>query len=281
MNDLELQTPDETWPESAISAYQTLVSVVQKQNETIQALQERLNLNSKNSNKSPSSDRKDKKSSKKRKRKTSSKSRGGQPGHKGTTRDLQEPTEVKESVPPSEACACGEGEWVPRGKIERFQVTELPEIRPDVIEYQRQSYDCSCCGASRYTGGPDYKSESRFGPHLQNYIIYLSIQIQLNIKHIKTNLKSCFGISISLGAVSDVIKRGGHLSRSWVDQLKQWFKTDPSPKHVDETGWFIFGERAYLLGNLNPARGMHDNSAGPMCSALLSSSLNLMGGQRL
>ena len=117
MNDLELQTPDETWPESAISAYQTLVSVVQKQNETIQALQERLSLNSKNSNKSPSSDRKGKKSSKKRKRKTSSKSRGGQPDHKGTTRDLQELTEIKESVPPSEACACGEGEWIPRGKI--------------------------------------------------------------------------------------------------------------------------------------------------------------------
>ena len=33
--------------------------------------------------------------------------------------------------------------------------------------------------------------------------------------------------------------------------FKQWFKDDTSPKHVDETGWSIAGERAYLIGSLN------------------------------
>ena len=98
---------------------------------TIQVLQERLSLNSSNSGKPPSSDRKDKKSPKKRKRKPSSRSRGGQPGRKGATRELLEPTEVIESAPPAEVCICGGGEWIPRGNIERFQVTELPKITPE------------------------------------------------------------------------------------------------------------------------------------------------------
>ena len=190
MSTFELPQPDATWPESAISAYQALRVFVQTQTEllhkqseqlqrqseqlerqseqllkqeaTIQALQERLNLNSSNSGKPPSSDRKDKKSPKKRRRKPSSRSRGGQPGHKGVTRELLEPTKVIESGPPAKACSCGGGEWVARGNIERFQVTELPEIKPEVIEYQRQSYDCSCCGNARYTGGPDHATQSRF-----------------------------------------------------------------------------------------------------------------------
>ena len=118
MSTFELPQPDATWSENAISAYQALRILVQTQTEllhkqseqlqrqseqllkqeaTIQALQERLNLNSSNSGKPPSSDRKDKKSPKKRRRKPSSRSRGGQPGHKGVTRELLEPTKVIES----------------------------------------------------------------------------------------------------------------------------------------------------------------------------------------
>ena len=167
------------------------------------------------------------------------------------TRELLEPTKVIESGSPAEACSCGGGEWVARGNIERFQVTELPEIKPEVIEYQRQSYDCSCCGTARYTGGPDHATESRFGPRLQSYVIYLSVKARLSMRQIKTNLEDFFGVSISLGAVSDIITRGGRLSKPHVCELKQWFKEDTSPKHVDETGWRIAGERAYLIGSLN------------------------------
>ena len=222
-----------------------------KREATIQTLQERLNLNSSNSSKSPSSDRKDKKSPKKRKRKPSSKSLGGQPGHKGATRELLEPTRVIESAPPVEACTCGGGEWVPRGKIQRFQVTELPEIKLEVIEYKKQSYDCSCCGDARYTGGPDYATQSRFGPRLQSYVIHLNIKARLSMRQIQSNLKELFGVSISLGAVSDIITRGELLSKPHVRTLKQWFKEDTSPKHVDETGWPIAGVLAYLIGSLN------------------------------
>ena len=46
MSEFELPTPDETWPESAIDAYRILADLVQKQQETIQVLEERLKLNS-------------------------------------------------------------------------------------------------------------------------------------------------------------------------------------------------------------------------------------------
>ena len=196
MNDTELPQPDKTWPESARSAYQTLILLVQKQTElvhqqnerllkqeaTIQALKERLSLNSKNSNKPPSSDRKDKNKAK-RKRKASAKTRGGQPGHKGSSRKLLEPTEVIPSQAPTDSCICGEYDWIPRGKILRHQVTELPEILPEVIEYQRQSYDCHCCGRSRFAEGPLKGTESQFGPRLHAHVISLYFQSRLKVTY--------------------------------------------------------------------------------------------------
>ena len=264
MKDTELPQPDKSWPESARSAYQTLILLVQKQTElvhqqnerilkqeaTIQALKERLSLNSKNSNKPPSSDRKDKNKAK-RKRKASAKTRGGQPGHKGSSRKLLEPTVVIPSQAPIDSCICGEHDWIPRGKILRHQVTELPEILPEVIEYQRQSYDCRCCGQSRFDEGPLKGTDSQFGPRLHAHVISLYFQSRLSMRQIQSHLQRLCKLSISVGAISGIIKRTGTLSKRHYDELKEWFQRDTQVKHVDETGWRVGGESATLIGSLN------------------------------
>ena len=102
------------------------------QAQEITHLKERLNQNSKNSGKPPSSDQKQKRS--RRQRGKSGRKKGGQKGHTGTTRGMLTPDQIETSSPKEPQCECG-GEWIARGEIERFQVTELPEINPEVTEY--------------------------------------------------------------------------------------------------------------------------------------------------
>ena len=53
------------------------------------------------------------------------------------------------------------------------------------------------------------------------------------MRQIKANLEDFFGVSISLGAVSDIITRVAD-SQSHMCASSQWFKEDTSPKHVDD-----------------------------------------------
>ena len=99
-----------------------------------------------------------------------------------------------------------------KGEIERFQVTELPEIKPEVTEYHLQTFECQCCGHkehSRYQAGLRY---SRFGPRLHTLVIDLSVSAHLSVRKIKSHLSTTFGVKISVGAISDMLKRSATLS---------------------------------------------------------------------
>ena len=251
----DLPQPDPTWPKSAQKVVNQLSTLVLLQSEQlahqtqkITHLKERLNQNSKNSGKPPSSDQEQKRS--RQHRGKSGRKKGGQKGHIGTTRGLLIPDQIVTSSPKEPRCKCG-GEWMAKGEIERFQVTELPEIKPEVTEYHLQTFECQCCGHkehSRYQAGLRY---SRFGPRLHTLVIDLSVSAHLSVRKIKSHLSTTFGVKISVGAISDMLKRSATLSAQAYQKLLSWFKADQSVKNVDETGWRIAGERAALIGASN------------------------------
>ena len=151
----DLPQPDPTWPKSAQKVVNQLNTLILLQSEQlahqtqkITHLKERLNQNSKNSGKPPSSDQKQKKS--RQQRGKSERKKGGQKGHTGTTRGVLTPDKIETSSPKEPQCECG-GEWIARGEIELFQVTELPEIKPEVTEYHLQTFECQCCGHVLWT----------------------------------------------------------------------------------------------------------------------------------
>jgi transposase len=266
MNIHSLPQPDPSWPESAQQAIQQFITLstlqseqitlqseqitlqseqIEKQAARIAVLEERLRQNSRNSDRPSSSDHK----APPKKRKKSPRAKGGQKGRKGAHRELLEATEVIK-MPIDHSCPCG-GSWAPLDEPERFQVTELPEVKPRVIEYQVQRHRCTCCGSVAHPGYQPVLGYTRFGPRLHAYVTELSVTYRLSIRQIKSHLERGFGLKLSSGAISGVLTRSAIAVKASLSELHEWFKLDDGVKNVDETGWKIAGKRAYMIGAIN------------------------------
>lgn len=217
--------------------------------EQVAMLLEKLGANSSNSNKPPSSDSPGSGSStnkNREKRGRKGKKRGGQPGHKGTHRELLSPDQVDEFVdffpPQCESC------WTPLAQIEdakasRFQVTEVPPIKPHVTEYRCHSVTCDCGHATR--AGCDEVPTSAFGPRLTSLAGLLTGVYHVSRRKTVTLLSDMLGVRISLGAVSALEQRVSEAVIPAVDEI--WEKIPDAPvKHADGTSWLEAGKTMSL-----------------------------------
>ena len=137
---------EEDWQQTPPSV-RMLVGILQKR---VEKIEEQLNLNSDTSSKPPSSDQPRRKREKKGKL-PSGKKRGGQPGHKGSRRQPKPPDQVNEFRvhKPEACCHCGE---VLRGEDAnpyRWQVTDIPPVKPIVTEHQVHTLRCTCGKTTR------------------------------------------------------------------------------------------------------------------------------------
>ena len=263
MSPPELPKPDETWPESALAAHQVMSDHIEQMSKqlkkltsAVDKLQRQLKLNSKTSSKPPSSDRERRASKTKKK---NERTKGAQKGHKGNTRVLVEPDEVVNCKPIDAHCDCG-GAWVERETFRRLQVTELPEVKAVVTEHRERCLSCEYCGHETYASARLLLGESRFEPRLHAMVVSLNLESRLSFRQIQALLKQSFNLSVSVGAISNMVKRAGQHTKSSFEELKTWFQADNQPKHVDETGWKIHGERAQLIGSLNSSAVLYQCS---------------------
>ena len=144
-----------------------MLETIERLQQRIAGLEERLNQNSNNSSMPPSSDPLGKAA--RRKGKASGRKRGGQPGHQGQTRTLKSVEQVDRLIDlrPVECCGCGAlllGEDL---DAQRHQVTELPRIEPCVIEYRRHTLPCLVCGTETTAEWPTDMPTGSFGPGVQ------------------------------------------------------------------------------------------------------------------
>jgi transposase len=132
----------------------------------IQELEERLNQSPRNSSLPPSTEHPHAKPP--RRKPLAKRKPGGQPGHAKHERPLL-PTDQCHDViflKPTVCRRCGrklEGEDV---TPLRHQVWELPEIQPQVIEYQQQRLACACCGVTTCAELPPGVPTGQSGPRL-------------------------------------------------------------------------------------------------------------------
>jgi transposase len=212
-------------------------------------LTEKLNQSSHNSDKPPSSDPpgtgtdkpggKGKGKGKKRRRK-----RGGQRGHKGSCRELVPESEVNEFVNyfPDQCENC----WaslpeIPDASATRFQVTEVPPVKPHTTEYRCHAVTCSCGYRTRGQFGPQVPS-SPFGPRLMGIIGLLTGVYNQSRRKAQSLLWDLCGVRISLGGLSNVEARVSEATKSAVDEA--WKRAEGAPvKHTDGTTWLQAGAR--------------------------------------
>jgi transposase len=229
-------TPEE-WQQTPTSVQNwigELLAEVKQLRETVEQLQEIVNRNSQNSSQPPSQDRPDQKSAKEPS--GPPRKRGGQPGHCGHHRTLVD--DVDEVVVHKPTCCAGCGvlllgdDPVPC----RHQVTELPIVKPRVIEHQVHCIDCPCCGQRNRGELPPEVARSWFGPNVISLVGLLMGRYRLSKRQVTHLLAECFGITM---AASTVVNQQQIISQALaapVAELEPVVKNEPVC-NIDETSW--------------------------------------------
>lgn len=201
-------------------------------------LEEKLGQNSGNSNKPPSSDPPGAGGKSGSSTKVSGAKRGGQPGHRGSRRDLLPAEEVDDIVdcfPPACACCRRALPKIADAGALRHQVTELPPVRPRVTEYRQHAVACRCGHVTRGSL-PGGVTTVPFGPRLVAIVAMLVGVYRLSRRSAQALLAEMLGVRMSLGAISNCEKRASAAIES-ADAEAAARAQQAAIKHIDATSW--------------------------------------------
>jgi len=212
-------------------------------------LREALNKNSSNSSKPPSSDSPSQRerNRQKRKRRAKKRQRGGQPGHKGSSRRVIDSADVDaiKDYYPNECQSC----WLPLpkeacGPPTRYQVTELTGKGGVVVtEHRCHRARCSCGYVTR--ASRNQMPCSAFGPRLTATVALLTGVFHLSRRQAQRLLWDLFGIRMALGTISNIEARMSQRLKAGYDQARG--AADRAPiKHTDGTSWRRAGKPLQL-----------------------------------
>jgi transposase len=242
-----LEQLDSLSREELLPLVKALVVLVTQQAERIAQLEKELAsyrkppADSSNSSHPPS---KDKKSSAPRKKK---KKKHGPPfGHKRHTRPL---VANPDQVVVCRAEQCSHCQTDLRGvepeSIIRHQVTEIPIIKPLVIETQQHKTRCPHC--RKRVSGPlpeGLEADRFFGPQLEATVVYYKQRHHLSYVRIVEVLRDRYGISISEGAVAQILERAGKRAAIEAEKIRKQvvanrvIRSDETSARVEGKNWW-------------------------------------------
>lgn len=211
--------------------------------------------NSRNSSQPPSRDFKVS-AGKKRKR---SKTRGAKPGHEKQERRLvDKPNKVIEVYAEQcENCHINLLDQVPVQTIRR-QITELPEIKPVVIETRQHEVICPCCGERQRGKLPEGLEAGRyFGPRLEATVTHLHHEHHIGFKRLIEICEELFGLRLSPGGAVSIVERVGKAAQAAAEEIGEQVRrskvigSDETSARVDGDNWwewvFVGGNCEYHL----------------------------------
>jgi len=223
-----------------------LIARVQALEAEVSALRERVNRNSRNSSRPPSSDGPNVPPTP-RKRAKGKRKRGGQPGHTGTTRKLVPIEQVKDShdIKPEACRTCGHALEGKDPDPYRHQVTEIPPVVAEVVEYRLHTLSCPACGTKTQAEVPPGVPHGAFGPRLQAMVSLLTGGYRLSKRDAEAVVEDFFQTKISVGSICALERRTSEAIRTPVEEAREYVKEQPAV-HMDETGWREANQKAWL-----------------------------------
>ena len=249
--------------------------------ERVQALEERVKLNSSNSSKPPSSDGPGKPN--RAQRRASNRKRGAQPGHKGSFRTLVDASEVDRIVDcrPESLCECGAAVLVSEDEPQRHQVFEVPPIRAQIDEYRRYSGRCTGCGKWHLGALPAGVPSGQLGPRALSLVGVLSTAYHLTQRKICGLLDQVLGLRFSVGAISQAHGKVANALRTPVAEAVASLPTAPA-LWMDETSypregfsshwaWAVVQPQLAVFA-IYPSRARYvvNDLIGPNCTAVVT-----------
>jgi transposase len=141
---------------------------------------------------------------------------------------------------------------------------ELPVIRPDVTRVQLFGGRCVCCGERATAAAPaGLEPGSPFGQSVAALVVYLHYTHAIGMERLVTIMDEIFGLSISEGAISNILARAREPLLSATAAIEQVVLASPVVCS-DETSvrvkgknwweWVFVGQRA-ALHVIKPSRG--------------------------
>jgi len=197
-----------------------------------QALREKLNTNSNNSSKPPSQDP----NRPKRSSSPSGKRPGGQPGHPGHARKMYPSTQVTTTVDlkPNACPNCSDAQFEGTPiSIEMRQVIELPEMPPEITQYNIHTCKCGHCGKHVRADIPK-EAERGYGPRLMGFVTMLTGEGHLSKRKI-CSITAHLGLRISLGTLCNIHRLAGDLLQAPAEAIQK-FVLGQGQLNADESG---------------------------------------------
>lgn len=160
-------------------------------------------------------------------RKPSGKKPGGQPGHKGHHLKMSDsPDTIVPHMP--HACAhCSHDLSATQQEVHsRYQIVDIPPVRPVITEHVVYEAQCPCCG--KKTVAPHerpHKAPVSYGERLDSLVGYLNVRQYMPYNRIVEMLSVCYNIEISEGTVRNMLMRLVQRSASTYDDLHKQLST--------------------------------------------------------
>ena len=203
----------------------------------------RLEIDSQNSSKPPSTDNPQQREQRKQNsdKKKSGRKPGGQPGHKGSNRQLIPVEEVKEVIDcyaeVCESCKwfCGCKKNNVLGEPLRWQCVEIPPIEPEVTEYQVFTL-CGKCGEAHRGSLPLEVAMSNFGPRLTAMVGYFTAVLHVSRRMVKECFETLLGVRLALGSIQNLLEQTSEALQPMDKELKEALPKE-AVIGADETGW--------------------------------------------
>ena len=228
-------------PETVAQCHQVIDSLVVQLDalrEQVLLLQERVQLNSRNSSKPPSSDGPGAGGAggNRAQRRASERKRGAQVGHKGSCRALLDEAQVDQIVncQPAPVCECGAAVQTLDDDPIRHQVFDTPPVAAVVNEYRRYVGRCTGCGKAHRGALPAGVPNGQIGPRALALVGTLGTHYHLTQHKIRDLLARLMGVDFSVGAISQAHGKVAQALHAPVAQIMKHVQ-QARVKQMDET----------------------------------------------
>jgi transposase len=224
-----------------------LEALVAKLETLVAELKARLEQNSRNSSMPPSSDPPS--TPVLPKKPGSGRKPGGQPGHPGHQRELVPAGQVDKMIPvkPKNCRGCHALLIGHDADPQRHQITEIPQIKPHITEYQLHTLTCEKCNMATTAVLPKGICQGAFGPKTIAIVSLLTGFYHLGRRQAMQAMRDLFGIRMCLGSVISCEQITSRALKTPVLEAQAYVK-EQNVKHADETSWYegISRKRVWL-----------------------------------
>jgi transposase len=153
-------------------------------------------------------------------------------------------------------------------RVIRRQVTEIPPVKPLIIETQQHEVLCPRChDLNRGILPEGLEADRFFGPNLAARVVYYKQTQHLSYERIVATMRDLYGVELSEGGIAAILRRAGECAKPVAEQIKEQvsasrvIKSDETSARVKGRNYWqwVFVGLSGVYHHIGPTRSAADN----------------------